>query len=166
MLHIELLPHAHARLQDPFLGAFLEHVRRLPPYLLLLESFFAERILPPASEMPDLIRALLQVEKDEPTVITVLTVSNAASALINARRVASLLPQASHLPRLPADPRAGSGSIALCKHVRLRVTRNLDKDRGLVNGTLGVVAVSVALPCLCLALPCSALVQPNSSVLL
>ena len=39
----------------------------------------------------------------------------------------------------PIDRNAGKGKIAVCPGVSIRLTRNIDKDRGLVNGPLAVV---------------------------
>ena len=146
LLTIELLPHPHARLQDPGLAVFLNHIRTTMPYLLLLETFFGDRLLPHPRNLQAFLSALAHVESSAAKVSTVLTVSNAAAAHINAKRVEALLPDLAALPRLPADPRAGGGFLTFAKHVRLRVTRNLDKERGLVNGTIGVAPSLGPLP--------------------
>ena len=42
----------------------------------------------------------------------------------------------------PGDPSVSAGNIILRVGLRLRVSRNLDKPRGFVNGALGTIKVS------------------------
>jgi hypothetical protein len=41
----------------------------------------------------------------------------------------------------PGDLKAGANRLIIIVGMRLRLTRNLDKDRGFVNGAIGVVTM-------------------------
>jgi len=72
-----------------------------------------------------------------------LTVTNKGSKKLNMERLQQEFPEAAAcLQRgigLPGDTNAGGGLMVFREGMRIRLTRNLDKDRGFVNGTLGTI---------------------------
>jgi hypothetical protein len=74
--------------------------------------------------------------------VTFLTVTNKGAAALNAHRLAKEFPAAAASLKtrgLPADNSAGGGPMVFEEGMRVRLTRNLDKERGFVNGALGTI---------------------------
>ena len=68
---------------------------------------------------------------------TFLTVTNAAAAALNTCRLAKEFPaEMARLPTegVPGDASMGGEQMCFAPGMRIRLTRNLDKDRGFVNG--------------------------------
>jgi hypothetical protein len=71
-----------------------------------------------------------------------LTVTNPAAARYNRARLRIEFPSAFaclDADGVPGDPTCGGGLMVFAEGMRVRLTRNVDKDRGFVNGALGVV---------------------------
>ena len=75
---------------------------------------------------------------------TVLTVTNKAALQVNHTRCKA---DFGHRPEVadpsahavPGDPEYGGGDVVLIPGMRVRLTRNVDKDRGFVNGAVADV---------------------------
>ena len=71
-----------------------------------------------------------------------MVVTNRAAQAINARRLAVEFPEAAirlEEDGVPCDEKMGGGYMVFMVGMRIRLSRNVDKDRGFVNGALGVV---------------------------
>ena len=47
--------------------------------------------------------------------------------------------QHANMYRLPGDPSIGGGDVVVIRGMRIRFTRNVDKERGFVNGAVAIV---------------------------
>ena len=139
--HVELLQHAFARSNDRALLAFLAHVRSHQPSRPQLLDFFRRRRLDSSPE--EVTRNALRLERENGGKrFTILTVTNAAAARYNAARLQVEFPQAyarRDRDGVPGDPTTGGGKLVFVEGMRIRLTRNVDKERGFVNGALGFV---------------------------
>ena len=139
---IQLQYHASARTVDPTMLAFLNHVRTAQPARATLEDFFRGRML-----SSDPLTAATQaklIEDETGKAFTFLTVTNRGALALNEARLALDFPHAAATLRqgggLPADPTASADSrIVIEPNMRLRLTHNVHKDRGFVNGNVGTV---------------------------
>jgi hypothetical protein len=84
-------------------------------------------------------RLARDLEREHNKKFTFLTVTNKAAARLNAARVEAEFPARPLEDRVLGDRSAGADYLALVPGMRVRLTRNIEKDRGFVNGTLGVV---------------------------
>lgn len=138
---IELRPHAAARSTDPIMLDFLNHVRVAQPSRATLEHFFAARTF---SKDPSIAaREARAFEEQHQQAFTFLTVTNRGASAMNLECLRLDFPEAAAAlaggAGYPADAASGQDRILIEVGMRLRLTRNLDKDRGFVNGNLGVV---------------------------
>ena len=87
--------------------------------------------------------AALRMERAANRSFTFLTVTNAGAQALNEARLAVEFPRAAAaLARdegLAGDPNAGGGQLVLEVGMRVRLTRNLDKQAGFVNGNTGII---------------------------
>ena len=105
--------------------------------------------------------------------MTILTVTNKAAASFNLARLQREFAEgrlkyefddAADLQQLLAnstwhgDPKAHNGKMIFAKGMRIRLTRNLDKDRGFVNGAVGTIV--------CMLSPCNFILKTNRGVML
>lgn len=137
---VTLQQHAGARCSDPIMLEFLTHVRIHQPTRQMLDDVFASNRL--ESDLDVAVRQARAIKEDTGKNFTFLTVTNNAAASINYRRVAAEFPDA--LKRVATDgvrgdPSAGGGVMVFVQGMRIRLTRNLDEDRGFVNGTVGTI---------------------------
>lgn len=138
--HVELKQHNYARSKDEDLLKFLNHVRLRQPTRRCLSDFLGDRLF-----SKDMGRAVNQVrdwEAEHGTNMTTLTVTNKAAADFNELRLRADFPEAHARlddDGVPGEPQAGSPSLVLQVGMRMRLTRNQDKERGFVNGALGVI---------------------------
>ena len=137
---ITLQQHPAARCADPELLDFLNHVRVHQPSRQHINDFFHNRRL--EGNLDTAVRQARAIEGATGKAFTFLTVTNAAAAAINASRVSAEFPEA--MARIdedgmPADLKAGGGKLVFEVGMRIRLTRNLDKDRGFVNGAVGAI---------------------------
>ncbi|CAE7621665.1 Usp17lc [Symbiodinium sp. CCMP2592] len=138
---IELQPHAAARSTDPVMLDFLGVVRERQPSRQSLERFFDGRMF---SKNP--VTAARQAKAFEianEQTFTFLTVTNRGAYAMNMQSLKLDFPEAAASIEsgagYPADSASGQDRILVEVGMRLRLTRNLDKDRGFVNGNLGIV---------------------------
>jgi hypothetical protein len=84
-----------------------------------------------------------EIEQREGRWFTFLTIVNAGAANINRERLRIEFPDI--VRRLdagegvPGDPTCGGGNLIFTEGMRVRLTRNIDKDRGFVNGNSGII---------------------------
>ena len=138
--HIELLHHEAARSNDPQLLEFLTHVRAHQPSRERLTAFFANRILP--KDIPTAVEKTWLWEQRSGRTFTFLTVTNKAAHDINMQRLKVEFPSAHaglESRGVPGDEKAGAQLLVFAEGMRVRLTRNIDKGRGFVNGALGVI---------------------------
>ena len=144
--HTQLQQHEFARSKDAVLLNFLAACRVRQPARRQLEDFFGSRRLP--ADLPAAVSASLRIEaclnqEDSGRQVTFLTVTNKAARDINMERLRQEFPAAAAAllagNGLPGDEQAGGGKLVFQEGMRVRLTRNLDKERGFVNGALGVV---------------------------
>ena len=141
--HIELLPHAHARSTDRAMLDFLHHARCQQPSRETLGSFFAGRLLPASSNLHAAAREVLRLEAALGKRCTVLAVTNQGAAHFNQARLALEFPDVAQALAaghgILSDPAYGEQNFIAVVGARVRLTQNLDKERGFVNGAMGVI---------------------------
>lgn len=138
--HIELRQHEAARNADPVLLDFLRHIRRHQPSKGQIPHCFGNRRLP--QDPRRAVAAAMRLERAAGRRFTFLTVTNRATHIVNAARLAIEFPAVEERTEedgVPTDPELGGGRVVFVPGRRVRLTRNLDKDRGFVNGAPGVV---------------------------
>ena len=109
-----------------------------------VETFFRGRRLPKAHG--EAVARAIDIEaerRQEPGCahwcFTFLTVTNAAARDLNMERLRQEFPAAYNrleADGVPGDEKAGGGQLVFERGMRVRLTRNLDKDCGFVNGAL------------------------------
>ena len=65
--------------------------------------------------------------------------ASGAAAEFNLARIAVDFPEIAHKPGVPGDPRVVKYEFKIAEGMRLRLTRNMDKEAGFTNGTTGTV---------------------------
>ena len=142
---IELQPHAAARSTDPVMLNFLNSARLAQPSRSMLESFFDGRQFP--QNAADAARQAREIQQHTGRQLTFLTVTNRGAAALNMHCLFLDFPAAATALRkgagYPADTAFGQDKILIEVGMRVRLTRNLDKDRGFVNGNLGMVHLKI-----------------------
>ena len=137
----ELQYHASARTVDHTMLTFLHHVRTEQPDRETLQNFFAGRMLP--SDPMTAAMEAKRIERDANKSFTFLTVTNQGAWKLNQARLALDFPHAHALQQgrgLPADPTSGENNkVVIEENMRLRLTHNVAKDKGFVNGNMGYV---------------------------
>ena len=148
--HIELQQHEFARSKDPKLLDFLSLVRVRQPTRQRIQEFFGERRLP--DNLPTAVQTAVAIEarlanndsRVEPKV-TFLTVTNKEAKKANLARLQLEFPEAAADLEagkgLPGDAAAEGGRMIFEVGMRIRLTRNLDKEKGFVNGALGTIEI-------------------------
>ena len=136
-VHVELAQHSRARSSDPDLLAFLHFCRYTQPSKSHLRKFFGSRILP--LDLTACIKQIIDIEKDRDESVTFLTVTNKAAAEFNLARIAVDFPNIADKQGVPGDPRVVKYELKIAEGMRLRLTRNMDKEAGFTNGTTGTV---------------------------
>ena len=140
---VELQQHAAARSTDPQMLEFLAHARVHQPSRNCLEWFFEGRKL--SRDLDVAARQAVRVEQQNPgKTFTFLTVTNRGAQALNLARLKIEFPEAARKIEamedvVVGDPAAEAGLLSLEKGMRVRLTRNLDKERGFVNGNMGVI---------------------------
>ena len=166
-----MLQHEFARSTDPVLLDFLREVRTQRPDRHRLESFFGERMWG-ESEAWAIWRAM-QLEGECGKPFCFLTVTNRAAARFNYLRLRTEFAEGRlkyefgggvDLNKMleesiwEGDPKACSGKMIFAKGMRIRLTRNLDKDRGFVNGAIGTIV--------CMLSPCNFILKTDRGIML
>jgi nucleoside-triphosphatase THEP1 len=146
--HIDLQQHPHARSTDPALLEFLSKVRDEQPERNEIGTFFDDRHLAPGSSCRDdaavfdAVQKSVEIEQEAGKHFVFLTVTNPSALKINHTRC--MLEFGDHPDVKDAtrwrqsDPDLG-GLVVAVKGMRIRLTRNVDKERSFVNGTLATV---------------------------
>jgi len=133
------------RAQDPLLLKFLQLVRKEQPTRSFLQEFYKERHL-----HPDLATAVKQgmgLQARRGQHFMWLCVTNKGAAEINdLALIYTGVSEAQRKHGLPGDEKAGAGTMFIKENLWIRLTQNLDKPRGFVNGALAQV-VSILARC-------------------
>ena len=138
---IQLQQHAAARSADPDMLAFLQHCRTRQPSRNTLTNFFDNRIW--SKDVERAVQKARALESSTGKIFTFLTVTNRGAAAINQEWVRQSFPAAA--ASLAAggghvgDPAYGEERLCFQVGMRVRLTQNLDKDRGFVNGATGTI---------------------------
>ena len=142
---VELQQHEAARSTDPAMLAFLAHARVHQPSRATLEAFFRGRHL--SRNLSMAVQTARRIEAETGREFTFLTVTNKGAQAINLERLRAEFPDAAatidNNQGVVGDPTAEAGMMVLQVGMRVRLTRNLDKERGFVNGNVGKVVKSL-----------------------
>ena len=137
---VQLQQHAAARYTDERMPDFLNWIRTHQPSRALLLNFFDGRKL--SRTLDGAVAEALQLERTEGRKFTFLTVTNRGASALDEARVRKQFPEAQDLastPSVPVDPAQCLKQLVFLKLMQVRFTKNLDKDRGFVNGALGTI---------------------------
>ncbi len=138
--HIKLRQHEAARCNDKVMLDFLVKIREQQPTRAELRCFFHGRFLP--ANLDRSVAAAKRWEATSGKALAFLTVTNKGAAEINERRIAQDFPDAWRrrgVDGVPGDSGAGGGTMVFEPGMRIRLTQNVDKDRGFVNGAMGTI---------------------------
>ena len=134
---VELRQHEAARSADPVMLDFLQRARVRQPSRDALGRFFAGRIWP--SDLNLATAKAKELEASEGGSFTFLTVTNKGAQDINMACLARDYPEQYRELRSGGGVPGQTGHVVVSPGMRLRLTHNVDKDRGFVNGAMGVV---------------------------
>jgi hypothetical protein len=143
---IQLLQHEFARSKDPVLMDFLRLIRTKQPMKSDIQSFFGVRALKGC--LDSAITKTIALEFATKRSFIWLTVTNAGAAKVNnavLQLCYSLTTDFIYANGFPGDTSAGADRIIVQLGMRIRLTRNIDKDRGFVNGALGSIVSILSL---------------------
>ena len=125
------------RTKDPSLLLFLSNCRVAQPPKAMLQAFFKGRVLGPS--LAKAVRAGIEYGRAHGVLFSWLCVTNAGAERVNEAALALLGIDDKDEAHMYGDPKVGAGRINVTVGVMLRLTRNLDKGRGFVNGAVGEV---------------------------
>ena len=129
---------ANYRTSDESLKEFLGTIRTTQPEKPYLREFFASRLL--SRSVQEAVTWSLHEGVSRGVRFTWLCVTHKGVERVNEAALMSLKDPISSERRAaegyPGDPKVGAGGIVLRQGVRLRLSRNVDKTRGFVNGAL------------------------------
>ena len=134
---VELQHHEAARSVDASMLDFLETARVRQPSRPMLEAFFQDRIW--KARPCEAAAAARRLELAQGETFTFLTVTNKGAADLNLARLALEFPTEASIIAAGGGIPADTGTVALSVGMRLRLTHNIDKDRGFVNGNTGAI---------------------------
>lgn len=138
---VQLQQHAAARSSDPEMLAFLQHCRTRQPSRATLTNFFDDRVW--NKDIDQAVRKARNLENTTGKTFTFLTVTNRGAAALNRAWVQQAFPMTGAVlaagQGLAGDPAYGDELLWFEVGMRVRLTQNLDKDRGFVNGAIGIV---------------------------
>ena len=138
------------RTNDDVLRNFCSIVRLQQPAKDEVVSFFGDRTF--YCSLVQAVRHGIELHRSSGKMFTWLTVTNKGAEKVN-RAALEILGYSQDLDRgLCGDPKVAGMPIVLKLGVLLRLTRNLDKPRGFVNGALGTVEVVLGPYCAILRL--------------
>ena len=137
ILYVKLEHHEAARSVDPAMLDFLEAARLEQPSRGALVDFFRDRMLP--ADPIAATRAALSMEARTCERFTFLTVRNQGAACLNLARLELQFPDAARVLKQGGGIPADVERVVLASGMRIRLTLNVDKERGFVNGNTGTV---------------------------
>ena len=136
VLAVELRQHQGARSVDPIMLDFLQHCRLQQPSRAEVQHFFHDRVWP--ADIQDAVAKAKHIEGETEN-FTFLTVTNRGAKTVNMACLARDYPAEALRLQQGAGIPADSDNIIVSPGMRLRLTHNVDKDRGFVNGASGKV---------------------------
>ncbi|CAK0795801.1 unnamed protein product, partial [Prorocentrum cordatum] len=145
--HIHMQTHEFARSKDPVLLDFLSDIRARQPTRRALKDFFGGRHL--GRNLPRAVaecrRVCQEAAPGDKDPVTWLTCTSEGAQKVNYEylRQAYGLDQAAidaHPAGFRSDPDYGDRRVVVQVGMWLRMTKNIDKDRGFCNGATGTVA--------------------------
>ena len=134
---VVLQHHPGARSVDPLMLNFLEGVRKVQPSRQSLCDFFEGRIWP--ANIAQAVWNARNIEDEEHCTFTFLTVTNKGAAAFNHARLWLSFPWAARAIEAGQGIPTDKETVVLEEGMRLRLTWNVDKTRGFVNGQTGIV---------------------------
>ena len=137
ILYVKLEHHEAARSVDPAMLDFLEAARLEQPSRGALVDFFRDRMLP--ADPIAATRAALRMEAGTRERFTFLTVRNQGAACLNLARLELQFPDAARILNQGGGIPADVERVVVASGMRIRLTLNVDKERGFVNGNTGTV---------------------------
>ena len=137
ILFVELKHHEAARTVDPAMLAFLEAARVRQPARQELHEFFADRIW--SSNVKTAVQAAKEIEAASNKCFTFLTVTNKGAASLNMARLQLDFPEEAAMLTSGGGIPAENEKVVIAPNMRIRLTHNVDKERGFVNGNTGVI---------------------------
>ena len=136
--HVRLQQHEMARSVDPTMLTFLNKIRSKQPTRPELERFFRGRVWD--SNIKDAVKKSYDIETtNHGKKFMFLTVTNKAAAALNQARLELEFPEEA---RRLSDGEGLPGEIAnilLTANMRVRLTHNVNKEEGYVNGNTGQI---------------------------
>ena len=147
--HVELQQHPLARSNDPTLLDFLATIREEQPSKNQIQAFFGNRRFAAGkncrkdSHIASAVAESMRIEQETGKPFTFLTVTNQGARRINHTRCLMEFGDHERVQNaerytIPGDPDL-AGDAVVIPGMKVRLTRNVDKERGFVNGTLAEV---------------------------
>ncbi|CAE7482276.1 Usp17ld [Symbiodinium sp. CCMP2592] len=134
---IDLQNHGFSRTIDPEMLEFLHIIRTQQPSRAQLESFFLDRQWP---NKPEQAAARAKAwENANGKNFMFLTVTNKAADTLNRARLSMDFPREASLLDQGAGIPGEANNVILAQGMRVRLTYNVNKDDGFVNGNTGTV---------------------------
>ena len=131
------------RTKDRGLLDFLKVVRLRQPLKARVRLFFAGRHWP--HDLAWCVKRGLQLGREKGCTFSWLCVTNSGAEKVNAAALKHVgITEEDLEGGFPGEPHIKGANIVLRPGLQLRLTRNLDKERGFVNGALGTVHVVLA----------------------
>jgi hypothetical protein len=131
------------RTDDPKLLGFLQLSRVKQPERPIIREFFGDRLLSGVS-LEAAVKFGLAIHKQTKKLFVWLCVTNKGVRDVNIAALSQLDPPITKEDLVkhgyPTDPNVGKGQTMVVRRgLTIRLTKNLDKDRGFVNGAIAVV---------------------------
>ncbi|CAE7394315.1 pif1 [Symbiodinium pilosum] len=142
IFYVELKHRQAARTVDAEMLSFLNATRVRQPTREELQTFFGGRIWP--SDVVAAARTAKAIESISDKNFTFLTVTNKGAALLNLARLQLEFPQAAAILAQGGGMPTESDKVAVAPGMRMRLTHNVDRERGFVNGKKRYAYVGVS----------------------
>ena len=130
------------RTDDPTLLNFLDTARKKQPSRTILRKFFADRLL--RVSLGEAVKFGMSIQGRSNKLFVWLCVTNKGVRDVNLAAISQLVPPITEEELAsrgyPTDPNVGKEQkIIVRPGITIRCTRNIDKERGFVNGAIAVV---------------------------